>query len=63
MRPTVLVFSSKGDNFKIEEVDKIQCDDDQLKIDSFDRNKQTFDRILRDRSIELVNIEVEDIGF
>lgn len=63
MRPTIFVTTSKGDNLKIREVVKIRSTSGKaLIIESIDAYYQNFDKIMRDRDIELVNVEVEDIG-
>lgn len=65
MKPTILVSTDKGDNFKIEGVIGIMSAtyENAIIIESVVGIDVAFDKILRDRSIELVNVEVEDVGF
>lgn len=59
----ILVTSSKGDNYRLEGVICVSADDSFIHITSGGTHRSQFDRIPRDRTIELVNVEVEDIGF
>jgi hypothetical protein len=60
----ILVTSSKGDNFKVRNVTKIHTEHGKaIIIESVDELNITFDKLLLDRSWDLTNVEVEDIGF
>lgn len=61
VRGDIIVTTSKGDNFIVREVTEIKGYEHDLLFISL--NGQQFDRVPRDRSIELTNTEVEDIGF
>jgi hypothetical protein len=66
-RSNIVVVTSKGENLIIREVEIVRAADssdlESLIIRFRSNDGQYFDRILRDRDIELSLLEDEDVGF
>jgi len=65
----ILITSSKGDNFVVHGVEAIRSASTKefksliMRARSGNPPRISFDSILRDRDIEIVTVEGEDIGF